>query len=230
MVKEYAVTVSGVKEWADGIKSIFLSFNGERMPYKAGQYVLLKAMINGREVTRAYSLASTPYDECLEIIIRVVGEFTSYLNTLKVGDALALIGPFGHFTLDLCRGKNVVFVATGTGISPLLGMLREAHKRGRCMDFGSITLVYGTRYKNMLVYREELEQHASECHNFRFVPVLSREENWPGKRGHVQGVVSEIAAPDTDYFICGLPAMTDEVEKILLEKGIKRELIHLEKY
>ncbi|MEM0437752.1 MAG: FAD-binding oxidoreductase [Candidatus Micrarchaeia archaeon] len=230
MAKEYAVTVSEVREWADGIKSIFFSFNGERMPYKAGQYVLLKAIISGREVSRAYSLASVPNDENLEIIIRVVGEFTQYLNTLKVGDALKLIGPFGHFTLDLCKGKNVVFVATGTGISPLLGMARELHKSGGCKRFESITMVYGTRYKDMLVYREELEQHERECPNFRFVPVLSREENWAGRKGYVQGVVSEIAAPDTDYFICGLPAMTDEVEKILLERGIKRELIHLERY
>lgn len=230
MVREYTVAVSEVKEWADGIKSLFLSFQGERMPYKAGQYVLLKAAVGGKEVSRAYSLASTPSDERLEIIIRVVGEFTGYLNTLKAGDALTLIGPFGHFTLDLCKGKNVVFVATGTGISPLLGMIRGAHKSGACRNYGSITLVYGTRYQNMLVYREELERHAKECPNFRFVPVLSREENWAGRRGYVQGVVSEIAAPDTDYFICGLPAMTDEVEKILLEKGVRKELIHLERY
>lgn len=230
MVKEYSVSVSEVREWADGLKSLFLSFDGEPMQYKAGQYVLFKATIDGKEVSRAYSLASTPQDGKLEVIIRVVGAFTNYLNALKVGDKVKLIGPFGHFTLDMCKGKSVVYVATGTGISPLLGMARGAHNDGKCGNFDNITLIYGTRYQNMLVYKDELEQHSKMCPNFKFVPVLSREEDWSGKKGYVQDVVKEIAAQETDYFICGLPAMTDEVEKILLEKGVKKELIHLERY
>ncbi|GEM_PF-1403902 len=231
MVKEYKVAVSGIKVWADGLKSIFLNFReSERMDFKAGQYVMLKAVLEGKWASRAYSIASTPQDDTIEIIFRVVGAFTKYMDGLKVGDELMLIGPFGHLTLDMAENRKIVCIATGTGVSPLLGMIRDIHKRNACANFDKIVFIYGTKYRNMLVYNDELEAYEKSCGKFEFVPVLSREENWEGKKGHVQNALAGFTWPDADYFVCGLPAMTDEVEKMLLEKGIRKENIHMERY
>lgn len=230
MPKEYSAVVTNVIEWAEGLKSIYLKFGGERMPFQAGQYVMLSTEINGKKENRAYSIASTPLDEELEIVYRVVGPFTNYLSGLKIGDKIEIVGPFGHFTLEQARQRNLVYIATGTGISPLLGMIMGIHKSKSCTHFDSLVVLYGTRYENMLVHRKELEEHERNCKNFKFFPVLSREEKWSGKKGHVQAHVAEFVKENTDYFICGLPEMTDEIEKILLEKGVKKENIHLERY
>jgi ferredoxin-NADP reductase len=228
--KEYTARVSKISEWASGLKSIYLVFDGEKMDYKAGQYLMMSAEIDGKKESRAYSIASAPQDEAVEIVFRVVGPFTKYLDTLKVNDTIKVIGPFGHLTTETAKEKNLIFIATGTGISPLLSMVRDIHKKGMCGHFDSITLLYGTRYKNMLVHREELELHEKTCPHFRFVPILSREEGWVGRKGHIQQHLPEFVRKDADYFVCGLREMTDEIEKILSEKGVAKENIHLERY
>ncbi|MEM3364256.1 MAG: FAD-dependent oxidoreductase [Candidatus Micrarchaeia archaeon] len=230
MVKEYTAIVGKVVVWADGLKSIYLRFKDEKMAFSAGQYVMLRAKINDKLESRAYSIASTPIDDEIEIIFRVVGPFTTYLDRLKEGDIIEVVGPFGHLNKGMAKRRNAVFVATGTGLSPLLSIITDIIKSGECARFGSIVLLYGTKYENMLVHKKEIEELMAKCPNFVFCPILSREEKWVGRSGHVQAHIGEFIKDDTDYFICGLPAMTDEVEKILLEKGVKKECIHLERF
>ncbi len=231
MAKEYEMRVSKVKEWCDGIKSIYLEYVGkEKMLFKSGQYVFLKTVLEGSPIVRAYSIASTPHDEHIEILFRVVGKFTNYLNQLQPGDKITMVGPFGTFSIDEARHNKVVYIATGTGISPLLSMLRTMFIENKCNRYEKIVFIYGTRYKSMLVCKEEFREMEKICDNFEFVPVLSREKEWEGKKGHVQDVLSEHIFKDCDYFVCGLPAMTDDVKRMLLEKGIPEQDIHTERY
>lgn len=231
MVKEYEMQISKVQEWCEGIKSIFLEYTGnEKMQFKSGQYVFLKAQVDGKLTVRAYSIASTPYDDKIEILFRVVGTFTNYLNTLSVGDKILMVGPFGSFSTEEAKNKKIVYIATGTGISPLLSMLRTLFKENKCSEYKKIVFIYGTRYKKMLVCKEEFDNMMKTCENFEFVPVLSREEEWRGRKGHVQNCLGEYIFNECDYFICGLPIMTDDVKKLLIKKGIAEQNIHTEKY
>jgi ferredoxin-NADP reductase len=177
MVRSFVMRVAKVKEWCEGIKSIFLEYTGnERMDYNAGQYVLLSASINGNKISRAYSIASSPNMENVEIIFRVAGVFTNYLNTLREGDTITMIGPFGHLSLDRVQSRKIIFIATGTGISPFISIIRDMHNKEICGKFENIVVIYGTRYKNMIVYFDEFVEHSKKCGNFNFVPVLSRED------------------------------------------------------
>ena len=225
MVKQYEGEIVRIKEWAPGLKSIYLRLN-EGMEFKAGQYVLLKDEVDGKPVSRAYSIASPPNEEEIEILFRVVGLFTNHLNNRKVGDKLAVIGPFGHMTIDRISKNRVVFIATGTGVSPHISIVKELVKK--CDK--EVEMIYGTRYKSMLAHYEELKEMEEKCPKFKFHPVLSREENWDGYKGHVQDVLDEFIKENSDYYICGLPAMADDVIRMLTEKGVPKENIHVEKF
>ncbi len=225
MVKQFEAEIVRIKEWAPGLKSIYLRLN-EKMEFKAGQYVLLKDQVDGKPVSRAYSIASSPEEEEVEILFRVVGLFTNHLNTRKVGDKLTVIGPFGHMTVDRISKNRVVFIATGTGVSPHISIVKELVKG--CDK--EVYMLYGTRYKSMLAHYGELKNMEEKCSKFKFYPVLSREENWDGYKGHVQDVLGEFIKEDSDYFVCGLPAMADDVIKMLTERGVPKENIHVEKF
>ncbi len=225
MVREFEGTIVRVKEWAEGLKSIYLKLN-ERMEFKPGQFVLLKDEVDGKEISRAYSIASSPEEEELEILFRVVGVFTNHLNKLNVGEKLKVIGPFGHATIDRIKQDRVVFIATGTGISPHISIVKKLIKE--CNR--EMIVLYGTRYKSMIAHYEDLEEMENKCDKLKFYPVLSREENWDGFKGHVQDVLNQFIDPNSNYFICGLPQMADEVIEMLKDKGVPKENIMVEKF
>jgi CDP-4-dehydro-6-deoxyglucose reductase len=96
-----------------------------------------------------------------------------------------------------------------------------------------ITLIYGVRYEESLLYRNEFEELERRHPNFDFLPTLSRpDEGWTGRRGHVQAHVIEALGDrrDMDVYICGLKLMVDDVRGRLKELGLDRKQIVSEKY
>jgi CDP-4-dehydro-6-deoxyglucose reductase len=96
-----------------------------------------------------------------------------------------------------------------------------------------ITLIYGVRYEESLLYRQEFEDLARDYPNFRFVPTLSRPDaNWAGRTGHVQQHVIDLLGDrrDVDIYICGLKLMVDDLRGRLKELGLDRKHIIFEKY
>lgn len=202
-----------------------------------GQFVSIKQpKADGKEHTRAYSIASAPaptptFDLCLNRVEN--GFLSNWLCDLEEGATVKFHGPHGLFTLREPR-KNAVFVATGTGIAPIRGMLHwlfEKPERNRAHEYW---LVFGTRYEQNLYYRDVFQQIASENPNFHYVPTLSRcGEEWAGCRGYVQDHVREIVAGRSDMqaYICGLHLMVDAVRKLLKEElGWDRKQIVFERY
>lgn len=227
MLVECEGVIEKIVQRSEDVKTFYIRTD-EKIEYKAGQFVMLKAFVDGKKIGRAYSVASINEDELIEITFKVCGEFTNYLNTLKERDKLICQGPFGHFTLDKNNNKKLVMVATGTGITPIRSILRDLYKNNKINNFEKITLIYGSRYLNTLNYHEEFTTMNVEFDNFEYIPILSREENWKGKRGHVQAVVKENIGNETTYYICGLSVMAKEVKEILLEKNVKKEDIIVE--
>lgn len=205
--------------------------------FTPGQFVSIKqSRDDGREHTRAYSIASMPgpgptFDLCLN---RVEDGFLSnWLCDLDEGATVKFHGPHGLFTLREPR-KDAVFVATGTGIAPVRGMLHwlfEESERNREHEFW---LVFGTRHEQNLYYRAEFLKIAEENANFHYVPTLSRcGEEWTGCRGyvqdHVRGIVS--GRREMQAYICGLHPMVDGIRKLLKEElGWDRKQIVFERY
>lgn len=227
MLVECEGVIEKIVQRSEDVKTFYIKTE-KKIEYKAGQFVMLKAQIKDKKIGRAYSVASINEDELIEITFKVCGEFTNYLNTLKEGDKIICQGPFGHFTLDKNQNKKLVMVATGTGITPIRSILRDLYLNKKMNDFEKITLIYGSRFLNTLNYHEEFTTMNVEYDNFEYIPILSREENWEGKKGHVQSVVKENVGKETTYYICGLSVMAKEVKEILIERGVQKEDIIME--
>jgi ferredoxin-NADP reductase len=203
----------------------------EQLPYSAGQFVSFSRDFEGKRVTRAYSTASPPSGNRFELCLNRVqdGIFSPWLFEMPPGETVDMKGPLGYFTLKYPPGDSI-FVATGTGIAPFRGMLSGHLPHHPTLKF---RLVFGVRYEQSLMYRNEFEALARQYPNFTFWPVLSRPEpSWQGRTGHVQPHVLEALDDrrDVDVYICGLKAMVDDMRTRLKEAGLDRKRIIFEKY
>ena len=210
---------------------IFEALGDGPLTFTAGQFVSFTEEIRGKQVTRAYSIASRPDGNRFELCLNVVadGYFSPYLFSLEPGAEVPMKGPLGTFVLRP-PVRDTVMVATGTGISPFRGMLAEALVSGVA---GQFTLIFGARHEPGLVFADEFRAWAERFANFRFVPTLTRPEpHWTGRQGRVQALVLEAVGErrDLDVYVCGLKAMVDDVRTILKARGFDRKQIISEKY
>jgi CDP-4-dehydro-6-deoxyglucose reductase len=215
---------------APGIRHFTFETGGEPLDFTPGQFVSLKESLNGSEYTRAYSLASAPdsnrFDLCLNLVPG--GAFSAYLFTLKPGSEIELMPPLGYFTLRH-PDRDAVMIATGTGVAPFRSML-HAHLRNMK---GRVTLLFGTRYEESVLYGNEFREFERQYPNFQFWPTLTRAtQNWQGRTGRVQSHLDEVLAgrSDLDVYLCGLKEMVDDVRRLLKAKGYDRKQIIYEKY
>lgn len=203
----------------------------EQLPYLAGQFVSFSKDFGDKRVTRAYSTASSPQGNRFELCLNRVqdGLFSPFLFELQPGDTVDMKGPLGYFTWRYPVNDSIL-VATGTGIAPFRGMLDSYLRSGGDRE---ITLIYGVRYEESLLYRGEFKQLEEEYPNFHFRPTLTRpDENWRGRTGRVQTHTLEVLGErrDMDVYICGLKAMVDDMRARLKELGLDRRHIIFEKY
>ncbi len=209
----------------------------------------------GRFTLRPYSISSSPLDkEGIEFYLARVdgGALTPRLWELAVGDRLYCAPKCkGKFTLDgIPAERDLVAVATGTGLAPFVSMLRTYRETGRWRRF---VVLHGTRLSADLGYRHELEKLAAKDDTVVYVPACSREpeatdgQGWLGLRGRIHvalddatysDLVGEGLTPEQCHvLLCGNPSMIDEVTNSLVARGFTpkdRENpdgnVHFEKY
>lgn len=159
--------------------------------FVAGQYIGFR--YDG--TSRAYSLASSPTRDTLEICVRRVpgGRLSPRIcDDLAVGDAVTVRGPYGELVLGDHSPRDVVFLATGTGVAPLKSMIEYLFETGRDEYDGEqrdVWLFLGAAWADDLPYRAAFRTLARERDNFHFVPCLSREpylSDWDGETAYVQ--------------------------------------------
>jgi NAD(P)H-flavin reductase len=235
--RDYRARLVAARELAPGTKHFEWGLSaGGAFDFRAGQFVSLHVERNGETLTRAYSIASAPrgngrFDLCLN---RVEGGYVSnWLCDLEPGAEIAFNGPHGFFFVEPPVASDLVFIATGTGIAPIRGILQNLFERR--LDAGrKLWLLFGVRHPHTILYREEFERLATEHSNFHFVPTLSRAPaDWPGARGYVQEHLRQRLGGRRDFiaYVCGLKAMVDDVRRILkAEFGLDRRRIRYEKY
>ena len=219
-------------------KHLELTVEGmDEFRFMPGQFVSIRRpKSDGKVHTRAYSIASPPrpnatFDLCLNRVNH--GFLSNWLCNLEPGAAVRFHGPHGLFTLREPR-KNAIFIATGTGIAPIRGMVHwlfEKHERNRGHEYW---LVFGTRYEQSIYYRHEFEEIERASLNFHYVPTLSRwGDDWQGFRGYVQDHVRGVVAGRSDMqaYICGLHQMVEANRNLLKEElGWDRKQIMFERY
>jgi len=216
-----------------------LEFRVAELPkfdFQAGQFVSMKAMHDGHELTRAYSIASPPrsdnsFDLCLNRVDS--GFFSNFLCDLQQGDEVKFHGPHGYFVMKQ-PVRSSIFVATGTGIAPIRGMIHWLLAAPERHSGGEFWLVFGSRTETDIYYAEEFRQLEREHDNFHFLPTLSRAgAGWSGARGYVQEHVSTLAAgrTDCDAYICGLKDMVLANRDLLIkELGWERRSVLYERF
>ena len=125
---------------------------------------------------------------------------------------------------------DAFLVATGTGIVPFRAMLQDLFARG---TERRVTLIYGTRYAESLLWVEEFRSLAERYSTFRFVPTVTRPEaGWTGAAGRVQPLLLEAMGErrDVQVYVCGLKEMVDSVRALCKERGLERRRLIYEKY
>lgn len=201
--------------------------------FKAGQFVSFDVVhpTFNRPVTRPYSIASPPQQrDSITLLLNLIpgGPGSTYLFSLKEGDHTQFKGPTGAFYLRDDATRDLLFVATGTGIAPIRSMLLDRLERGPSR---AVTLYWGLRSERDLYYQDELETLARRHANFSFLTTLSRPEgSWKGQTGRVTRLVDERIASVANLavYLCGNSGMIKDVSAIISQRGLCP--IYREKY
>jgi CDP-4-dehydro-6-deoxyglucose reductase len=221
---------------------VFEREDGGPMQFAPGQW--LNFSIPGpheTEILRAYSIASSPTGSPrFEIAVTRIpeGPGSTFLHALAPGVPLRAIGPQGFFTRDVDNGSPSLFVATGTGITPLRSMLRAAVEAGATEP---LWLLLGVRHEADILYRDELEALCASHPNVRTFVTLSRPgPDWQGRSGYVQAHIPELwrdlcaLSPASDpphLYVCGLERMVKTVRDLVRKDlGAPRQQVHSERY
>ncbi len=231
-------TVLSVHHWNDTLFS-FRCTRGSSLRFTSGQFVMIGLEVNGRPLTRAYSIASASHEEHLEFFsIKVEnGPLTSRLQHLKVGNPVLISRkPTGTLVLrDLKPGKRLFMFATGTGLAPFMSLIHEPETYER---FEKVILIHGVRWTSELAYHDYIEQDLRD-HEYLgdmireqliYYPTVTREPFrnegrqteliMSGKLFEDLGI--EPLDPATDRgMICGSPAMLKEISAMLDSFGFE---------
>ncbi len=188
-------------------------------------------------VFRAYSVASSPYDEFIEFFSVVIpeGEFTSKVNHIQVGDSLLLnTMPFGYLTLaryQLPLPNDLWLLATGTGLAPFLSILKTIEV---WQQYQRIILVYSARTSQELAYQAEIGSiksiYGDNGAAFVFLPIVTREADYAGEKARIpnlilSGKLTELVGQKLDkershVMLCGNPQMVEDTKEALKSIGL----------
>ena len=212
--------------------------------FEPGQYVALGLEMDGRLVQRPYSIASARGEtDALELLVRLVpgGALTPHLWPLGPGARLRMGRPRGLFTESAGEARRPIYVATGTGIAPLVAMLetRLREREDGPADRRPV-VVHGVARARDLAYHDRLAALAA-MRRITYVPAVSRPGDaanaaWSGAVGRVDAVlqaVLDLARVDVGAavaYLCGNPGMTDAATSVLLALGMAAEAVRTEAY
>jgi ferredoxin-NADP reductase len=208
------------------VKSLILSIP-HWQGHAPGQHVDLRLTAeSGYQAQRSYSIASAPEDQLLSLTVERVddGEVSPFLvDDVRAGDQLELRGPIGgHFVWTATMGGPLCLIAGGSGITPLMAMLRHRH---RLATRTPALLIYSSRTWQDVIYQDELEGLQRSDRGLRIVHTLTREQpkDWIGHRRRIdRALLAETAFPAAQapaIYVCGPSAFVEHVSGLLLELG-----------
>ena len=243
--KAQYVKVAAVTERAPDVKSFTLVPDPARGTsslayFGAGKYLTVFVTINGMPVTRAYSISSSPkasLEGKYELTVKLVdgGLVSRYiLDNWQVGTEVTVSAPEGNFEYQPLRdAKTVIGLAGGSGITPFLSMAQAIADGDEDFD---LTLLYGSRNKDNILFFDELAALEKACPKFRVVHVLSDKDAKAGKgfeKGFITAeLIRKYAPADAPYsvFLCGPQQMYEFVDKELAKLDLERKFIRHEMF
>ena len=209
--------------------------------FTQGQYLTLRAEVDGVDLRRSYSICAGVDDDVLRVGVRKVrsGVFSNWINdTLRPGDAIRVMAPQGRFFVPLepATRRHHVGIAGGSGITPILSIMKTVLAREAMSRF---TLIYGNRLLKSTMFKEELEDLKN-----RYMTRLTLQHVFSDEHTDVplhHGVMnrdklgeflaSVVPAASIDHaYVCGPFTMNDEAEAALLAAGVPEDRIHIERF
>jgi ferredoxin-NADP reductase len=208
--------------------------------HRAGQHVDVRLTAeDGYQAQRSYSIASAPEDPRLSITVERLtdGEVSSYLvDEVRPGDQLELRGPIGgYFVWEARMGGPLLLVAGGSGIVPLMSMLRHREASGASTSMGA-RLVYSSRSWDDVIYRDELERLTEGANGPQVFHTLTRSQppSWTGYSRRVDGsMLSETAWPassEPTAYVCGPTPFVESVASALVLLGYQATRVKTERF
>jgi ferredoxin-NADP reductase len=207
--------------------------------HQAGQHVDVRLTAeDGYQAQRSYSIASAPEaSEQLTLTVERLddGEVSPYLTEeLRAGDQLELRGPIGgYFVWDLEMGGPLLLVAGGSGICPLMAMLRRRTGAGSTVR---TRLLYSSRSWEDIIYREELDQIGAAGTGLQVIHTLTRvvPPDWSGRSGRIdRTMLADVAWSPTDHpliYVCGPTPLVESVADALVSLGHDSERVKTERF
>jgi ring-1,2-phenylacetyl-CoA epoxidase subunit PaaE len=242
--------VNVVKETEDAT-SIYFDVSGKEdvFKYRPGQHLILHFEVDGKKVSRAYSLFTAPHEDDFAITVKRVkgGLISNHINDfVEVGDSIEVSAPRGVFTLSEYqkKAKTYYFFGGGSGITPLLSNIKTVLKNE---PLSNIFFLYGNRNKQSIIHHQvlnELQQeyagrlhieHELESEGGFFGKgllsnLLQAKTGWIDKRRVLYFLKDNPTDLPAEYFICGPSGMMNNVEDALTDVSIDPTTIHLERF
>lgn len=230
-IRQYNIT--NIREDVEKIWIFTLSpVTADSIPkFVPGQFVNLHLNDSeGKPIFRPYSIASAPLSDELEFCIKIHddGKFSNPLSKKKTGDRIGVSGPFGFLTYE--NQEKAVFAAAGTGIAPIMSMLRQIVAKNIHGDF---LVFYSNKFKNSIIYKKELLEMAKKHPDIKIVLTLTQEEpaDWVGEKGRICDPMIKKYLKDGseyNYYFCGPLEFIKSVKECVLSLGAKAEKIKIE--
>ncbi len=229
-------TVTDIHHWNDSLFS-FKTTREHNFRFHNGHFVMIGLEVDGKPLTRAYSIASANYEDELEFFsIKVAdGPLTSRLRNVKIGDEIFVsTKPTGTLVADnLFPGKHLYLISTGTGLAPFMSIIKDPDIYDR---YDKVILTHGTRYLSELAYENYITKELPNNEYFGdvvkekliYYPTVTREEF--RNQGRLTDLIktgklfTDIGLPaanieDDRFMICGSPSMLEDTCTILDEMG-----------
>ena len=202
----------------------------ETLSYKPGQFLFVTIKANGKELSKHFSISSSPTEKGqIEFTKKLSeSEFSTALKALKKGDWARIDAPYGKFTFE-GEHEKIGLLAGGIGITPLMSICKY------CTDKRlntKITLLYGSRSESDIAFKEELETMQEQNENLKVVFTLNEPSSeWKGVTGIIDAELVKKEIPDyeeTVFYTCGPPAIVEAMEKLVEKLGLPKTQLNRE--
>ena len=229
-----------VQETKDTVSIVFAQ-PATPVQYKSGQFLTLIVPVEGKETRRAYSLCSSPFtDQDLAVTVKRVedGLMSNWLpDNLKVGDTVKVMEPMGVFTTeyDPSNKRHIIMFAGGSGITPMMSIIKSTLTQE---PESIISLIYANRNEESIIFKDALDHLATQYEGrLHLIHILDDAPmNWQGHSGLLNHdmlvkIFERIPSwENTTYLMCGPEGMMKNVENLLEEHNISKDLIFKESF
>lgn len=206
--------------------------------HRPGQHVDIRLTSDdGYQAQRSYSISSAPEAAHLFVTVERIeeGEVSPYLaSEVRIGDRFEIRGPIGgHFVWSAAMTEPLFLIAGGSGVAPLMAMLRHRAAAG---NKNPALLIYSSRSLTDIIYRKELEQLAAKADGLKVVHTLTRQQpaGWNGEKKRIdREMLSRTGFPPNErprIFICGPTQLVESAARSLIELGHNETMIKTERF